>query len=370
MNSNELVIVALSGGVDSAVSAMQLRDAGYRVECLHMSNWEDDGYCEAARDFQDARRVCGHLGLPLHRVNFSVQYKERVFADFLAELRRGRTPNPDVLCNREIKFGTLWNYARRLGGKWLATGHYARAMSTEDGQLHLRKGRDTAKDQSYFLHALDEGDLRHVLFPLGEMLKTDVRRIARDAGLPVATKKDSTGICFVGERPFARFIGEYLPTNPGEIKDPEGRTLGTHQGLAYYTLGQRRGLGIGGRADCGEGAWYVARKDLHANELIVVQGTENPALHQNQLTTAAMHWINKPVPEWSDRQPFQCRAKTRYRQPDQLCTVTRSPEGGLRVRFAQPQRAVTPGQYVVLYEGSRCLGGARIESAEMCSDTD
>ena len=365
MNSSELVIVALSGGVDSAVSAMLLRDMGWRVECLHMSNWEDDGYCEASRDFQDARRVCGHLGLPLHRVNFSAQYKERVFSDFLDELRRGRTPNPDVLCNREIKFGTLWKYARRLGGKRLATGHYARLKLADGDRVELHKGRDAGKEQSYFLHALEERDFRQALFPLGGKLKSDVRKLARDAGLPVAEKKDSTGICFVGERPFSRFIGEYLPTNPGAIKDPEGRTLGEHQGLAFYTLGQRRGLGIGGQADCPEGAWYVARKDVHANELIVVQGTEHPALYQDRLTSGPMHWINEPPREWSADAPFTCGAKTRYRQPDQACSVTRGRHGGVRLQFEQPQRAVTPGQYVVLYQGSCCLGGAKIDSAEM-----
>ena len=363
MKPDGLVIVALSGGVDSALSAMLLRDAGHDVQCLHMSNWEDDGYCEAAQDFQDARRVCRHLDLPLHRVNFSAQYRERVFAEFLDELRRGRTPNPDVLCNREIKFGTLWKYARRLGGKWLATGHYARLKRAEDGRVELHKGKDPGKDQSYFLHALDEGDLSQALFPLGEILKGDVRKLARDAGLPVAEKKDSTGICFVGERPFSRFIGQYLPTNPGAIKDPEGRTLGKHQGLAFYTLGQRRGLGIGGQAHCPEGAWYVASKELDANELIVVQGTDHPALYQDQLTSGPMHWINGPPPEWSDDLPFACAAKTRYRQPDQACTVTRQPQGSLQLQFEQPQRAVTPGQYVVLYQGSRCLGGATIETA-------
>lgn len=365
MKRDGLVIVALSGGVDSAVSAMLLRDAGHDVQCLHMSNWEDDGYCEAARDFQDARRVCRHLDLPLHRVNFSAQYKERVFADFLEELRRGRTPNPDVLCNREIKFGTLWRYARRLGGAWLATGHYARLKRSENGRVDLHKGKDPGKEQSYFLHALEERDFRQALFPLGEIFKSDVRKLARDAGLPVAEKKDSTGICFVGERPFSRFIGEYLPTDPGAIKDPDGRTLGEHQGLAFYTVGQRRGLGIGGQADCLEGAWYVARKDLESNELIVVQGTEHPALYQDQLTSGPMHWINEPPREWSADMPFTCNAKTRYRQPDQTCTVMRRRHGGVRLQFEQPQRAVTPGQYVVLYQGSRCLGGATIETAEM-----
>ena len=365
MSTDGLVIVALSGGVDSAVSALLLRDAGYRVQCLHMSNWEDDGYCDAAKDYQDARRICRQLALSLHRVNFSDEYKERVFAEFLDELRQGRTPNPDVLCNREIKFGTLREYADRLGGRWLATGHFARLEYSDSGEVELHKGKDEGKDQSYFLHALGEPDLANVIFPLGGRLKRDVRTIARDSGLPVAEKKDSTGICFIGERPFSRFIGEYLPTNPGPIKDTDGHTLGTHQGLAYYTLGQRRGLGIGGIAGSPEGAWYVSRKDLDDNELIVVQGRNHPDLFQNRLTAAPMHWINEPLGEWSRGEPLECVAKTRYRQPDQACTATRADNHGIELRLDKPQRAVTPGQYVVLYRDSRCLGGARIESAAM-----
>ena len=360
------MIVALSGGVDSAVSALLLREAGHRVECLHMSNWEDDGYCEAAKDFQDARRLCRQLRLPLHRVNFSDEYKERVFARFLDEFRRGRTPNPDVLCNREIKFGVLREYAERLGGRWLATGHYARVERAGE-RFDLHKGRDPGKDQSYFLHAVEANDLTNVLFPLGGKLKTEVRDSARKAALHVAEKKDSTGICFIGERPFARFLGEYLPSAPGEIKDPEGRTLGTHQGLAYYTLGQRQGLGIGGLADRPQEAWYVADKNLDANELIVVQGTQHPRLYQDWLTASAMHWINGPPPGWSEGAALQCRAKTRYRQPDQACTAVAGPGDTVEVRFQQPQRAVTPGQYVVLYQGSRCLGGATIDAAAMRS---
>ncbi len=368
MSSDGLVIVALSGGVDSAVSALLLREAGYRVQCLHMSNWEDDGYCDAAEDFQDARRICRQLGLPLHRVNFSDRYKERVFTEFLDELRQGRTPNPDVLCNREIKFGTLREYADRLGGQWLATGHYARLECPGSEHVELHKGQDANKDQSYFLHALRERDLANVLFPLGGRLKGEVRAIARDSGLPVAEKKDSTGICFIGERPFARFIGEYLPTDPGPIKDPDGRILGTHQGLAYYTLGQRRGLGIGGIAECPGGAWYVSRKNLDCNELIVVQGRDHPDLFRNRLTAEPMHWINEPPREWSLSLPLECHAKIRYRQSDQACTVTRFGDNGVKLRFAEAQRAVTPGQYVVLYQGSRCLGGARIASASIGSD--
>ena len=364
MTDHGLVIVALSGGVDSAVSAILLRDAGYSVQCLHMSNWEDDGYCDGAQDFQDARRLCRQLDLPLHRVNFSEEYKQRVFENFLSEYRLGRTPNPDVLCNREIKFGVLSDYAARLGGRWLATGHYARIERAEN-QVRLLKGRDIEKDQSYFLHAVAEPDLTNVLFPLGERSKREVRDIARKAALPVAEKKDSTGICFIGERPFAKFLNQYLPTNPGEIKDTAGRTVGSHQGLAYYTLGQRRGLGVGGLAGSAQGAWYVAAKDSEHNQLIVVQGKNHPWLYQNWLRASALHWINAPPPGWHEGAPLKCRAKTRYRQPDQACTASPSDDDGLQIRFEQPQRSVTPGQYVVLYQGSRCLGGATIEAAEM-----
>src|SRR5262245_42013147 len=255
-----LTIVALSGGVDSAVAALLLKQAGHDVQCLHMTNWEDDGYCDNARDFQDARRVCQRLGVPLHRVNFAREYREQVFASFLDEHRRGRTPNPDVLCNREIKFGVLRRYARRLGGDALASGHYARLAPATDGSPSLFKARDASKDQSYFLHAVAPADFADVLFPLGELTKTEVRALARDARLPVAEKKDSTGICFIGERPFAEFLAHYLPPSPGAIVDEHGRTLGRHDGLAYYTLGQRHGLHIGGVAHTLEQPWYVAKK--------------------------------------------------------------------------------------------------------------
>jgi len=366
MTDDGPVIVALSGGVDSAVSALLLREAGYRVQCVHMSNWEDDGYCEAAKDFQDTRRLCRQLDLPLHRVNFSDRYKERVFARFLDEYRLGRTPNPDVLCNQEIKFGVLQEYAERLGGRWLATGHYARVQRVGE-RLELHKGRDPGKDQSYFLHAVAAADLTNVLFPLGDKLKSEVREIARKAALSVAGKKDSTGICFIGERPFAQFLSQYLRVSPGEIKDPDGRTLGTHRGLAYYTLGQRRGVGVGGLAGRPHDAWYVADKNLETNELIVVQGKDHPRLYQNWLAASSMHWINDPPPGWAEGAALKCRAKTRYRQPDQACTAVTGRGVTVEVHFEQPQRAVTPGQYVVLYQGSRCLGGAIIDSAEMRS---
>ncbi|MEE9570738.1 MAG: tRNA 2-thiouridine(34) synthase MnmA [Gammaproteobacteria bacterium] len=364
MADNGLVIVALSGGVDSAVTALLLRDAGYDVQCLHMSNWEDDGYCEASRDFQDARKIAQQMDLPLHRVNFTDEYREQVFAHFLAEYEAGRTPNPDVLCNRQIKFGEMRRYAHRLGADALATGHYARLKWIDD-RVHLLKGHDASKDQSYFLHAVNDADFADVLFPLGGMRKREVRSRARHADLAVADKKDSTGICFIGERPFAEFLGQYLPENPGQIKEPGGRVLGEHQGLAYYTLGQRHGLNIGGLAAYGPEPWYVAEKDHAHNELIVVQGTGHPLLYQNWLTAEAVHWINGAPADWSDGATLECRAKTRYRQPDQACTVTYQSEGALEVWFEQPQRAVTPGQYVVFYQADRCLGGATIQAARM-----
>jgi tRNA-uridine 2-sulfurtransferase len=358
----DLAIGALSGGVDSAVAALLLRDAGYEVECLHMTNWEDDGYCEAARDFQDARRVCRDLGLALHRVNFAAQYRARVFEAFLRDLARGRTPNPDILCNRAIKFGVLRGYARRLGARWLATGHYAR-LQRQAGSSELWKGCDSNKDQSYFLHALDADDLADVLFPLGEMRKDEVRNLARRARLSVADKKDSTGICFIGERPFAEFLSRYLPETPGAIRTLDGEIVGTHRGLGYYTIGQRQGLGIGGRRAAPEDPWYVAAKDLERNELTVVQGDDHPALYRDSLRAARVHWIGDPPEHWRTGRPLALRAKIRYRQADQACTVLRTGASEAEVRFERAQRAVTPGQYIVFYEGERCLGGAAIETA-------
>ena len=362
MPSSPLTVVALSGGVDSAVTALLLRNAGHTVQCLHMSNWEDDGYCDNAREFQDARRVCLELGLTLHRVNFAREYREQVFADFLAEYRNGRTPNPDVLCNRQIKFGVMRRYAQRLGATHIATGHYAR-VDTAGGVPQLRKGIDPAKDQSYFLHAVAAADFVDVLMPLGGLLKSEVRELARAAGLAIAEKKDSTGICFIGERPFAEFLRQYLPDNPGVIRDDSGVERGRHRGLAYYTLGQRHGLNIGGAADRPEDAWYVAAKSTASNELLVVQGHEHPLLKSGSLVATGMHWIGPPPREWERRQPLRCQAKIRYRQPDQACTVIRTAERSFEAQFDEPQRSPTPGQFIVLYDGDRCLGGATIEAA-------
>ena len=351
------VIVGLSGGVDSAVAALLLQEQGHEVEGLFMSNWdEDDAYCTVAQDFQDARAVCHVLGIPLHRVDFAAEYRRQVFEDFLAAHRAGRTPNPDVLCNREIKFGVCLDHARRLGAQRLATGHYARRVDGPDGpQLH--KAVDRAKDQSYFLHAISPTQLAAALFPLGELDKPAVRRRARAAGLPVHDKKDSTGICFIGERPFREFLAQHLVDTPGPVEDADGVRLGEHRGLAFHTLGQRGGLGIGGRRDRAEAPWFVARKEVARNALIVVQEPEHPLLMSRRLVTGEARWLAAPATV-----PFQAHAKIRYRQADQACTVSPLGDGRLQLDFAVPQRAVTPGQYAVLYDGERCLGGAVIES--------
>src|SRR5215469_16919176 len=307
------VIVALSGGVDSAVAALLLKEQGFEVQGLFMSNWDesaDDIWCTAAQDFQDARAVAGLLGIPLHRVSFAAEYRARVFETFLAEHRAGRTPNPDVLCNREIKFGVALAYARRLGAARLATGHYARLVDGPGG-IELHKARDTAKDQSYFLHAVAATELAQTLMPLRELEKSAVRERARRAGLPVFDKPDSTGICFIGERPFRAFLERYLPRAPGPIESPEGERLGTHRGLAFYTLGQRGGIGLGGRAGRSEQPWYVAAKDAARNTLVVVQGREHPLLSSMALTTGPWHWLRSP-PE----APVRCTVKVRYRQAD------------------------------------------------------
>ncbi|HSN71637.1 MAG TPA: tRNA 2-thiouridine(34) synthase MnmA, partial [Steroidobacteraceae bacterium] len=296
MATRELVIVGMSGGVDSSVAAALLLEQGYEVQGLYMSNWEEDedGYCTSAQDFQDARRVCDLLGIPLHRVDFAREYRERVFEHFLAEYAAGRTPNPDVLCNREIKFGVCFEHAQRLGAAWVATGHYARVVHTPEPRL--LKARDLAKDQSYFLHAVPRSALARTLFPIGELCKGDVRRTARDRGLPIHDKRDSTGICFIGERPFARFLEQYLPARPGVIEDAEGQPVGRHRGLMFYTLGQRKGLGIGGRHGAESAPWYVIGKDLARNVLTVSQGHDHPRLYSDALIAEDVHWVgDRPV---------------------------------------------------------------------------
>jgi len=357
---NRRVILGLSGGVDSAVAAVLLKDAGAAVQALHMTNWEDDdGYCTAAEDLQDARLVCEQLEIPLHHVNFSKQYRDQVFEYFLDEYRAGRTPNPDVLCNREIKFGAFRDHAKRLGGEYLATGHYARTAST-DGTTALLKALDLNKDQSYFLHAVSADSLAETVFPLGELQKDEVRRIARDRGLRIHDKKDSTGICFIGERPFREFLSAYLPANPGPIRTPNGDEIGTHSGLMYHTLGQRQGLQIGGRKDAGDEPWYVVDKNMQDNALIVAQGQTDLLLSGSLVATDAS-WIGE-APAGLDT-GLRCMSKVRYRQDDQACTVVRDGRDGerLNVEFDEPQRAVAPGQFVVFYAGDRCLGGAVID---------
>lgn len=362
------VVVGLSGGVDSAVAALLLADQGADVHALHMSNWDDDdGYCTAAADLQDARRIADDLRIPLHHVNFAREYRERVFAWFLAEYRAGRTPNPDVLCNREIKFGAFRDYARRLGGELIATGHYARVSRGAEG-TRLLKAVDAAKDQTYFLHSVPGAALADAVFPLGTLRKEQVRAIARDRGLAVFAKKDSTGICFIGERPFRAFLATYLPAQPGPIRTPSGTVVGRHSGLMYYTIGQRQGLGIGGRSDAANAPWYVAGKDLHENALIVVQG-EHPLLSSSGLIARAPAWIRDEPPELAGGGELRCGARIRHRQPDQPCTVRQSAGGRLSVRFEKPQRAVAPGQFVVFYRGEECLGGGAIEAARSAASS-
>ncbi len=363
----EKVIIGMSGGVDSSVSALLLLEQGYEVEGLFMKNWEeDDGteYCTAITDLADAQAVADQLAIHLHTANFAAEYWDNVFEHFLEEYRAGRTPNPDILCNKEIKFKAFLEYAVELGADYIATGHYARrgeSTSNESGPYApLLKGLDGNKDQSYFLHAVAGERIAKTLFPLGEIDKSRVRDIAKQHGFINHDKKDSTGICFIGERRFKDFLERYLPAQPGDMVDESGNRIGQHSGLMFYTIGQRQGLGIGGLANGNEDPWYVLEKDLENNVLIVGQGNDNPKLFSQRLTASQIHWIDSIGPDF----PFQCKAKTRYRQPDQDCTIERPDGNEYIVSFSNPQRAVTPGQYVVFYDGDSCLGGGVIESTE------
>jgi len=358
--ANGKVIVGMSGGVDSSVSALLLMQQGYEVEGLFMKNWdEDDGteYCTAKEDLADAEAVCAKLGIRLHTANFAAEYWDNVFEHFLAEYKAGRTPNPDILCNREIKFKVFLEYAEMLGADKIATGHYVR-QGLRNGRPRLLKGLDGNKDQSYFLHAVPEAAIARTLFPVGELEKPAVRALAEQHDLITAKKKDSTGICFIGERRFRDFLQQYLPAQPGTIETPDGDVIGQHMGLMYYTLGQRQGLGIGGLANYSEEPWYVAAKDLDRNVLIAVQGKHHSLLCSDMLATEAMDWVAGEPPVQQGR----FTAKTRYRQSDCGCEMRALPDGGVEVTFDDPQWAVTPGQSLVLYDGDICLGGGVIRA--------
>jgi tRNA-uridine 2-sulfurtransferase len=365
MAAKQRIVLGMSGGVDSSVAAWLLKREGHEVVGVFMKNWEDDdsdAYCTSRADLVDAASVADVVGIELEAVNFAAEYRERVFAQFLREYRSGRTPNPDVLCNSEIKFNAFLSHALSLGADCIATGHYAR-LEHAGGGVMLRKAADRSKDQSYFLHQLTQRQLSSTLFPLGDFNKRDVRRIAREQGIPTFAKKDSTGICFIGERPFRDFLARYLTQAPGPMQTPEGRVVGRHDGLAYYTLGQRQGLGVGGSSgDSGE-PWFVARKDLERNTLVVVQGHGDPRLYARAVVIGTMHWISGTPPA-----ARSLAAKTRYRMPDAACEIGEL-DGGRRWRvvFEAPQWAPAPGQYLVLYDGEECLGGGVIDA--WCSDT-
>jgi tRNA-specific 2-thiouridylase len=353
------IVVGLSGGVDSAVAALLLKRAGHDVVGLFMKNWEDDDddeYCSTREDLVDAVSVAETLGIEVEAVNFAAEYRERVFASFLAEYRAGRTPNPDVLCNAEIKFRAFLDHAVSLGAERIATGHYAR-VEERDGRFVLLKGLDAGKDQSYFLHRLTQEQLSRTLFPVGALQKSEVRRLAREAGLANHAKRDSTGICFIGERPFREFLSRYLPREPGPIVTPEGANVGEHQGLMYYTIGQRQGLGIGGRRDAAGTPWYVAGKDLGSNTLTVVQGHDHELLLRRTLSAADASWVRGEPPDGE----ALLGAKTRYRQADAECVVRGVSGARFDLDFPMPQWAVTPGQSAVLYRGEECLGGGVID---------
>lgn len=347
----------MSGGVDSSVAALLLKEQGYRVIGMFMKNWEEkdeSGVCRSAQDSDDAARVCEKIGIPYYAVEFVKEYWDHVFTQFLEEYRSGLTPNPDVLCNREIKFQAFFNKARELGADCLATGHYCQ-VRTQNGVTQLVKGQDPGKDQTYFLYAVSSQVLSNVLFPIGHLLKSEVREIAKTHGLKTHDKKDSTGICFIGERNFRNFLSQYLPAQSGEIKTLDGSRVGKHMGVAYYTLGQRKGLGLGGEGE----AWFVVAKDVKKNILYVERGKTHPALYADELIAKDVSWVSRQEPAAF---PFHCKAKVRYRQADQDCVLTQLENGRIQARFEQPQRALTPGQALVLYQGDVCLGGATIES--------
>ena len=353
---SERIVVGMSGGVDSSVAALLLKEQGYDVVGVFMKNWEEqdeNGVCTAEEDWRDVQDVCGQIGIPCYSVNFAKEYWDRVFSYFLKEYRAGRTPNPDVLCNREIKFRAFLAFAMSLGAARMATGHFVRT----DGEGHLLKGTDPNKDQSYFLYMVHADQLKKSLFPVGGMTKAQVREIAAAHGLPVSSKKDSTGVCFIGERNFKKFLAEYLPAQPGDMVSPNGEVVGRHDGLMYYTLGQRRGLGIGGRGD--GRSWFVIGKDLENNRLLVAQGEDHPMLYSERCVAEDVTWVGEPPMREGER--IRCTVKYRYRQPDQEAEVTLQ-DGRLLIHALTPQRAVTPGQSAVLYQGDVCLGGGIVQS--------
>ena len=356
------VVVGMSGGVDSSVAALMMKRAGHEVIGVFMKNWEEkdeSGVCTSERDWSDVRAVCDRLDIPYYSVNFSRQYMDRVFSHFLEEYRRGRTPNPDVLCNREIKFDVFLDFAEELGAEKLVTGHFAN-IDCQDGEYRLLRAADENKDQTYFLYMINQRALSKALFPVGNLTKAQIREIAREADLPVSEKKDSTGVCFIGERNFKQFLSGYLPAQPGDMVTLDGKVVGRHDGLMYYTLGQRRGLGIGGGGDGRR--WFVVQKDLERNRLVVQQGEDSPLLYTRRAKGSQLTWLagHPPVP---DGEPLSCQVRLRHRQPLQGCTLTLEGDRA-HMAFSEPQRAVTPGQSAVFYDGQVCLGGAIVDSAE------
>ncbi|WP_353570899.1 tRNA 2-thiouridine(34) synthase MnmA [Candidatus Albibeggiatoa sp. nov. BB20] len=355
------IIIGISGGVDSSVAAYLLKQQGYDVQGLFMKNWEEDDtqdYCSATEDLKDAQAVCDKLDIPLHTANFSSEYWNNVFEEFLAEYKAGRTPNPDILCNREIKFKVFLEHAERLGADAIATGHYVHSAQ-KDKKWQLLRGLDPNKDQSYFLYTLGQQQLASSVFPVGEIHKPKVREIAEQQGFVTHDKKDSTGICFIGERPFREFLSQFIPAQQGDMISPEGEVIGQHQGVMYYTLGQRKGLQIGGLKQSSGEPWYVLGKDVSTNQLIVGQGHNHPLLFSQNVAANQLSWVSGQMPEL----PYRCTAKTRYRQTDQACTITEISQNGYEIVFEQPQRAVTPGQSIVFYDEKICLGGGIIEQA-------